>query len=316
MKNNLDYYRHKSGSHNHPKFKMLRVQYGWSGEGKFWALNNMIAQSQNCKLDMNEKFNKATIANDLDFSIAELDAYLFFLANDCKLIQMENGIIYTNDTQECLSDVLAERIRGQVKYYAKMKKAGENETSTEAEVTSAENSKTSMEKIYRVKYSKVKEIIVNNKSSSSSNPLLPKTPQIYDDNDFLNFTDFTEEQAARSVITQLFQQYCEKLPHKREVSRIFNILRKSNLGQNETWQVIVRSFTEFPLLGEIKRNTQYLSRQIEKRIDDDVGKLRKENLKLLKAQEAQNLGQLKAEWEEAARTGNTPYQQFLKNVSH
>ncbi len=34
MKNNLEYYQHFTDSHNHPKFKMLCVKYGWEGEGK------------------------------------------------------------------------------------------------------------------------------------------------------------------------------------------------------------------------------------------------------------------------------------------
>ena len=32
MKNNLEYYQHFTDSHNHPKFKMFRVKYGWAGD--------------------------------------------------------------------------------------------------------------------------------------------------------------------------------------------------------------------------------------------------------------------------------------------
>ena len=49
MKNNIEYYRHHAQSDTHPKFKMLRNEYGWAGEGKFWALNNRIALAEGHK---------------------------------------------------------------------------------------------------------------------------------------------------------------------------------------------------------------------------------------------------------------------------
>ena len=55
MKKNIEYYRHFSGADQHPKFEMLRAKYGWSGDGKFWALNNRIALASNCILDLSKK---------------------------------------------------------------------------------------------------------------------------------------------------------------------------------------------------------------------------------------------------------------------
>ena len=59
MKNNIDYYRHEVDAHNNAKIKMLRTKYGWAGEGKFWALNGIIGQAENCEFDISKKFNKA-----------------------------------------------------------------------------------------------------------------------------------------------------------------------------------------------------------------------------------------------------------------
>ena len=97
MKNNLDFYRHYADAHQHPKFKMLRLEYGWEGEGKFWALNNIIAKSENCMLDLSKKYNKSTICMDLDFKKGDFDKFVNFLIDDCQLLRKsENGFI-TND---------------------------------------------------------------------------------------------------------------------------------------------------------------------------------------------------------------------------
>ena len=306
MKNNLSYYRHQADAHNHPKFKMLRAKYGWAGEGKFWALNNMIAKAENCKLDLNEKFLRGAACGDLNFSFEELDEYISFLCNECKLIQYEDGVIFTNDTQDCLVDVSSDRISARERYLNRInrqKEAGKT-NSPEKEETSPENVQTSPDAGYTVKSSNSNTSKTSESSSSRA---------VYDDHDFLTFTLFTEEPATRAEITKLFHEFCNKEPHPGELTRIWNIMESSDLGAKETWAIIVRSFKGFPLLGEQKRNTQYLGRQIEKRIEDDVGKLRAKAAKLKKAREAQDLDKLKTEWQEAEKAGNTPYQQFLKN---
>lgn len=105
MKNNLSYYRHEVTSHNHWKFKTLRRKYKWCGEGKFWALNNMIGESEGCKLDISNPDKKAAIAVDLDFDDAEFDEYLAFLIEKCRLVVLTEGYLTTPMTQENLAEV-------------------------------------------------------------------------------------------------------------------------------------------------------------------------------------------------------------------
>lgn len=105
MKNNLSYYRHEVNSHNHWKFKTLRRKYKWCGEGKFWALNNMIGESEGCKLDIRNPDKKAAIAADLDFDEAEFDEYLTFLIEKCRLVILDEGYLITPMTQENLIEV-------------------------------------------------------------------------------------------------------------------------------------------------------------------------------------------------------------------
>ena len=142
MKQNIEFYPHYATSDQHAKFKMLRVEFGWAGEGKFWALNNRIAQADGCCLDVSKKYNKAALASDLDFSMAEFDKFILFLKDDCELIsECEKGIITTDIVIETFDKVMKDRGEARARYRR----------------ASGEKEKTSGEKTYRVKESKGKE---------------------------------------------------------------------------------------------------------------------------------------------------------------
>lgn len=111
MKNNLDRYPHFVASHNHWKFKTLRRAYGWSGEGKFWALNNMIADSEGCIINLNDPVRKAAVAAEIDFDIPELDQYIEFLVNKCQLLVLSDSMVTTEKVQETFSFVDEKRKR-------------------------------------------------------------------------------------------------------------------------------------------------------------------------------------------------------------
>lgn len=122
MKKNLAFYSHYCNSHNHWKFKLLRSKFGWAGEGKFWALNNMIGDSENCILNLNKKNIKASIAADLQFSLSELDEYIDFLITECELIKSLDGQIYTKQVRDDYTRVMKEREAARLR---KLKSSGE-----------------------------------------------------------------------------------------------------------------------------------------------------------------------------------------------
>lgn len=109
MKRNITYYNHYVNSHHHWKFKLLRSSYGWSGEGKFWALNNMIADADQCVLNLNKKNIRISVAADLDFSIEEFNRWIDFLVKDCELIKSLDGQIYTEIVRDNYTFVMKER---------------------------------------------------------------------------------------------------------------------------------------------------------------------------------------------------------------
>ena len=164
MKENIEYYRHFSGADQHPKFEMLRAKYGWAGDGKFWALNNRIALASNCVLDLSKKYVKASIANALDFTLAEFDEFLIYLLEECDLIiQVESGIT-TNEVQENYVKVSEKRMKNKAGYVKKpilktaessTKLAGIENQPTGMQIQLSENIQT------KVKETKVKESKVN-----------------------------------------------------------------------------------------------------------------------------------------------------------
>ncbi len=140
MKNNIEYYPHYADSDQHGKFKTLRMKYGWAGEGKFWALNNRIAQSENCILNLNKSYNFATIANDLEFNKEEFQEYLNYLEIECHLIYKINDGYTTDIVQEILEKLSKERKN------ARDRKTSSKESSGELSKSSGELLKDSSSK--------------------------------------------------------------------------------------------------------------------------------------------------------------------------
>jgi hypothetical protein len=151
MKNNIEYYQHFTDADQHPKFKMLRVKYGWAGEGKFWALNNRIAQAENCQLDIGKKYNEASMAHDLDFTLEEFREFINYLDRDCGLIIKEDSLITTEIVSENLDRVMKKRVRNQEDYRQRLKDTLRNSQNTETKIQTSENIQS------KVKESKVKE---------------------------------------------------------------------------------------------------------------------------------------------------------------
>ena len=164
MKNNIEYYRHSAQSDSHPKFKMLRNEYGWAGEGKFWALNNRIAQAENCLLDISKKYNKASLAHDLEFKVDELDQFIEFLINDCELVFMtEDGFLTNKTIQENFLNVQDNRKRNKDYYEKSLIKDKVNKLKqTESDIQETETDIQLPELIQsKVKESKGKERKIN-----------------------------------------------------------------------------------------------------------------------------------------------------------
>jgi len=146
MKQNLEFYQHFIDADQHPKFKMLRIKYGWAGDGKFWALNNKIAASEQCRIDTSKKYIMATIAADLEFTMTDLLEFIDYLAGDCELIIKENGFITTEIVQENFERVHTKRIKNQEDYKNRIKETLRNVQASENEIQTSELIQTKLNK--------------------------------------------------------------------------------------------------------------------------------------------------------------------------
>jgi hypothetical protein len=192
MKNDLPYFSHDNNASQHPKMKALIAQYGFEGYGRFWALNERIAQS-NAKLDISRKVYKLSLADELKLTNTELDEFINFLADsEIDLINYENGIITTDRITEnyeflmCKREKDRERGKGKNEEEAESKKNpdGKSQNPDGKSQNPAENEKIQTEK--GAKESKVKESKVNKTSGSaepfsvSENPLKAKENAVAD----------------------------------------------------------------------------------------------------------------------------------------
>lgn len=159
MKNNITYFTHDTHSYEHPKFKMLRVEYWWEWYWKFWTLNEMIWQAEDCLLDLSKKFNKFSIASDLDFSVEQFEWFIDFLINECNLLtETEDWKITTERIQEVLEWVMKTRKKAYERYKKKDKKPPKKDKFPEKKEKFPETSEEFLEENIE---SKVKEIKVN-----------------------------------------------------------------------------------------------------------------------------------------------------------
>jgi len=95
LDNSLNFYRHTVNSHRQWKFKLLRAKLGWSAEGRFWALNNMIAQSDEGILKLSNKNVRVAVMYDLGLNEDEFNNFIYTLKYDCELIIEIDGAVTT-----------------------------------------------------------------------------------------------------------------------------------------------------------------------------------------------------------------------------
>jgi len=174
MKTNLDHYPHKSGAHRHPKFKMLRSMFGsiaegWAAEGRFWALNNIIASADYCVLDLTKKRNRGAWAEELGMTLVDFNTFIEILkSEEVQLINEIQKDIYTTDIiQETYESVYKSRQSALDRYY-KSKESVDITAFQENIETSPEVLKTSPEARYKVKGSEVKGIEGNRREGKGS----------------------------------------------------------------------------------------------------------------------------------------------------
>ena len=135
MKDNLPYFSHDNNARNHPKMKALIAEYGYEGYGRFWALNERIAESPGAFINISRKVNKLDLAKELGLDGDSLDKFLKFLSDpEIDLINIEENRITTDRLTECFNVVNSERER-----------ARENKEKSKSAKVTAESAKVTAE---------------------------------------------------------------------------------------------------------------------------------------------------------------------------
>jgi hypothetical protein len=110
MKDDLPYFTHDNNASQHPKMKALIAEYGFEGYGRFWALNEKIAQTPNAYIDISRKVYKLDLANELRLNSDELDKFLAFLSDpEIDLINLKNKKISTDRIDELHKKIIEKR---------------------------------------------------------------------------------------------------------------------------------------------------------------------------------------------------------------
>lgn len=165
MKNNISYYPHKTNSNNHWKFKTLRKKFSWAGEGRFWALHNIICDSEDCFLLLEDEEKFLSVAADIDLTSEELSAFIDFLITKCKLlVKGENGIT-TETAQETLNGVMSNR-----KYQRDWKKEKLSIETGNSSIESKLSNIDSLVSMFENEQTKLKETKLNQSESNYGEP--------------------------------------------------------------------------------------------------------------------------------------------------
>ena len=82
----------------------------------FWALNNMIAASDNCALKISKKQIRAAVMNDLSLSSEEFERFITILTHECELIINLDGYITKDIVRDSLQLVMKDREEARKRY--------------------------------------------------------------------------------------------------------------------------------------------------------------------------------------------------------
>lgn len=110
LKTSLDWFRHDAHAVDSMKFAALRASgWGWAGEGRYWALVCLIAQSTGGQIDLSRKFVLPSLATRLQLTEAELTSFLADLRDDFELVSFDGAILSTDRIRQSYDEVSESR---------------------------------------------------------------------------------------------------------------------------------------------------------------------------------------------------------------
>lgn len=308
MKSNLEYYNHRKDSHRHPKFKLLRALHGggergWAAEGRFWALNNIISDSENCELDLTKNRNKAVVAEELNISLDELNNFIqTLLSDDIELIlEAEPGIYTTKKVKEAFGKVSDEREKARIRK-EKVKKS--NSSGEPAESSGEPNNRVNEIKGNEIKSKENTELPIYSLPSTFDLPL----PTITNYETFIP-DDFNDDLQLRAQIEKLLKHFTHN-PDNKTITTFYNVVAKKNkltekVSKQTSFKILYEICSNWNNLESGKKNYGYLFKKFTGMIED----------KLIEARERKNNAEKTVEKEETSKIADVEILETLNKIS-
>jgi hypothetical protein len=133
-KNNISFFSHYCNAGGNDKFTALHMHYpgekGYAMEARFWRLNGLIGDAEGCRLDLNPDFKRPSVAKTLELSLPDFNEFITFLSDPkaCDLIHNDDGVIWTDKTQEDLEELNKKRNRDRGDYQGKKAKPSNSDS--------------------------------------------------------------------------------------------------------------------------------------------------------------------------------------------
>jgi hypothetical protein len=315
MKNNLEYYQRRADSYRHSKIIFLNVEYGdgnsgLAAEARYWRLLDLIAESDNCELDLTKKREKAQVSKILGLSFAKLDKLLSVLVSDDLrlLIEVRENVYSAEKLRKVFQEV------SKLREAARVRKNGQNKgvqrTNTEPDGSSGELLTGSDELNNKVK-GKVK-VKVNESSSCSSSS---KEISGNNNNDNFDSPNFENKKSLSQAFTNLIQRKFGECP-TGTLTTLLKKFNSSGLSPVTAWQIVLDSFDEIDLQPAEKRNAAYLVGKMKGKFDDARAALREQESKDQKKKDARERREeekkISEEYRLAKLHGGGPLSDFKK----
>lgn len=279
MKSNILYYPHYTAAHTHPKFKMLRVKYGWEGEGKFWALNNMIGLAENCKLDLSRKFVVADILELFKFNQEQFNEFIDYLEKECELIEREGNCITTEIVQETFTQAEVKREDSRSRY-RKKKDDPESIITPETKILDAENGNLGeSDSLIKANQKKQEQSTSKQKETLMENPFFGFDKHIPTNGQYSQFKprDFNDDIELKKSIRAIVIHFTNFPFTENLLNNLFDKMTTlkdyTYVSREMSFKIFYDIYSNLTALGnetkqEIRNPTGYPIKVIERRISD------------------------------------------------
>lgn len=89
------YFSHDANARREDKCIALRGVYGWAGYGRFWAIVEILRESQDYRIDITTPFAMAKIADELGLSLDEAKEFVNVLVDDFHLLYTDGQFLWS-----------------------------------------------------------------------------------------------------------------------------------------------------------------------------------------------------------------------------